>query len=189
MLQNIILCINNKTNENSITSNLKKIGYNVLICDDGNSLIRMARSRNIDLVLLDDEVKGIRAIDIVNIISSEKICPVVIMSNQYGTDYLNWIEKGWVYTYVNVPLERYELLKVVQGAIATGQRLLELEREIQKLRNEIAQRKTIEKAKGIVMEKRKCCEDDAYKYLRKTSMDKGISIENISLAIINKYCK
>lgn len=187
MLQNIILCMNNKKNELDVTSNLKRAGFNVILCSDGNSLIRTARSRNTDLIMVDDEVKGLRAIDIVNIIFTEKICPVIVIANQYGADYLKWIEKGWIYTYVNIPLDRYEILKTIQGAIAIGNRLLTLEREILKLHQEISARKTIEKAKGIVMEKRKCSEEEAYNYLRKTSMDKGVSMDNISLAIINKY--
>ena len=181
--------MSNKNNEVDVSSSLKKSGYNVILCTNGNSLIRTARSRNCDLILIDDEIKGLRAIDIVNIIFTEKICPVILASNQYGADYLNWIERGWIYTYVNMPLDRYELLKVIHSAIANGHRLLTLEREILKLRKEIASRKSIEKAKGIVMEKRKCSEDDAYKYLRNTSMNKGVSIEDISLVIINKYCE
>lgn len=187
MLQNIIVCMSNKSHEVDLTSIFKKAGYNVIICSDGNSLIRAARSRNCDLILVDDEVKGLRAIDIVNIIFTEKICPVILVSHKYGSDYLHWIEKGWIYTYVNIPLDRYELLKVVYSAVANGHRLLTLEREISKLRKEIASRKTIERAKGIVMEKRNCSEDEAYKYMRNTSMNKGVSIEDISLVIINKY--
>jgi len=179
--------MNNKSHEVDVTSILKKSGYNVIVCSDGNSLIRTARSRNADLILVDEEVKGLRVIDIVNIIFTEKICPIILISNQYGADYLNWIERGWIYTYVNIPLDRYEILKVIHSAIANGHRLLVLEREILKLRREISSRKAIEKAKGIVMEKRKCSEDEAYKYLRNTSMNKGVSIEDISSVIINKY--
>lgn len=187
MLENIIVCLNNKNSEASITSILKKNGYHVIICDDGNSLIRMARARNIDLILLDDDIKGIRAIDIVNIIFSEKIAPVILLCNQYGSYYMDWIEKGWIYSFLNLPIDKYELVKILKSCIINGQRMIVLEKEILKLRKEISDRKTIEKAKGIVMEKRKCTEEEAYKYLRNTSMDKGIPIENISKAIINKF--
>ncbi|MFZ7133641.1 MAG: ANTAR domain-containing response regulator [Eubacteriales bacterium] len=188
MLQkSILLCISNKSIEVNIVSILKRYGFNVLLCEDGHSLIRLVRSRNIDLILLDDEIKGIRAIDIVNIIFSEKIAPVILLVNHYGAHYMDWIEKGWVYNYLNMNLDQYDLIKVLNSAIINGQRHLEMERQINRLRHEIAERKTVEKAKGIIMEKRKCTEDEAYTYLRNMSMNKGISIENISKAIINKF--
>ena len=188
MLQKtILLCISNKSTETNLVSVLKRHGFNVIFCDDGHSLIRTVRSRNIDLILLDDEIKGVRAIDIVNIIFSEKIAPVILFVNHYGSHYMDWIEKGWVYNYLNMNLDQYDLIKVLNSAIINGERFLEMERQIIKLRKEIADRKTIEKAKGIIMEKRKCSEDEAYTYLRNMSMNKGISIENISKAIINKF--
>lgn len=188
MLQkNILLSINSKSAQANIMSILKRHGFNVTLCEDGHSLIRLIRSRNYDLIILDDEIKGVRAIDIVNIIFSEKIAPVILLVNHYGSHYMDWIEKGWIYNYLNMNLDQYDLIKVLNSAIINGQRFLEMEIQNNRLRQEIADRKTIERAKGIIMEKRKCSEDEAYTYLRNMSMNKGVSIENISKAIINKF--
>ena len=184
MLKNVILCINNKKHEASIQLILKKSGYNVLTCEDGNHLIRLAHSRETCLTILDDDVRGLRAIDIVNIIYTEKICPVLIVNYDYRQDYLLWMEKGWIYGSLHLPMDNMELLSVIKGAIVNGERMLSLDREIQVLRKEIAQRKIIEKAKGILMNKKSISEEEAYAYLRKISMNKGLSIERIAAAVI-----
>lgn len=184
MLKSLLLCINNKKLEAHVQLSLKKSGYNVLTCDDGNSLIRLSHTRHIDLVIVDEELRGLRAIDVVNIIYTEKICPVLIVANDFRNDYIDWIEKGWIYGSVHLPMDRVELLKVVKGAIANGERMLLLDREIEKLRKQLAERKIVEKAKSILMEKRSCTEEEAYTYIRKTSMNKGLSMEKIARAIM-----
>lgn len=187
MFQSIVLCINNKTLEMDIASELKREGYQIITSNEGSDLIRRVRSRNIDLIIIDDDMKGISTMDICSIVFTEKICPVVLIANQYGLDYLEWIHRGWIYTYLTMPLNRVELYKAVKGSIVNGQRMLQIEKEIHNLREELSQRKSIDKAKGIVMEKRKLNEEDAYEYLRKLSMNKGISIHKLSTAIINKF--
>lgn len=178
------MCINNKKIEANVQLNLKKSGYNVLTCEDGNSLIRLAHTRHIDLVIIDEELRGLRAIDVVNIIYTEKICPILIVANDFRNDYIDWIEKGWIYSSLRLPMEQAELLRVVKGAIANGERMLSLDREIKKLRKELADQKLIERAKIILIEKRSCTEEEAYTYIRKMSMNKGMPMEKIAQAII-----
>jgi response regulator NasT len=62
--------------------------------------------------------------------------------------------------------------------------MLLLDREIEKLKKQLAERKIIEKAKSILIEKKSCTEEDAYTYIRKISMNKGVSMEKIAEAII-----
>ncbi|NTW70886.1 MAG: ANTAR domain-containing protein [Eubacteriaceae bacterium] len=187
MIKNVIVSLNNKKYEASLVNMMKQNGYHPIICDDGNTLIRTARSRNIDLIILDEDVKGFRTIDIVNSIYVEKICPILLVANQVRANYMDWIEKGWIYMYVSSNFDLNEMIKLVQSSIITGNRMMMLENEILKLKKTIADRKIIEKAKGIVMEMKKCSEDDAYKYLRTCSMEKKVSIENYAQAIINKF--
>lgn len=184
MLKSLLLCINNKKLEGSIQLSLKKFGYNVLICEDGNTLIRLAHTRHIDLVIVDDALRGLRAIDVVNIIYTEKICPVLIVVNDYRNDYMDWIEKGWIYGSIRLPMDQVELLRIIKGAIANGERMLLLDREVEKLRKELAERKILERAKSILMEKKSWTEEEAYSYIRKTSMNKGLSMGKIAEAIM-----
>lgn len=183
----ILIGLTNKRNEGNILQQAKQTGFQTLVVEDGNTLIRTARTRSVDLVLLDEDIKGLRAIEVVNALQGEKICPVVLITQQPRANYLHWMQKGWIYDYLHNSADATLFSKAISGALYTGRKILELETEIRKLKKELADRKTIEKAKGIVMEMRQCSEEEAYNFLRTSSMDKKVSMEVLAQAIINKY--
>jgi response regulator NasT len=49
----------------------------------------------------------------------------------------------------------------------------------------LSNRVIIERAKGIIMDKRNCPEEEAYEYLRSLSMNRGLAIEEIAKVLIN----
>jgi response regulator NasT len=51
----------------------------------------------------------------------------------------------------------------------------------------LAGRKTIEKAKGILMDHKKVSEDDAYQSLRKMAMDKNTRIVDVAESVISAF--
>ncbi len=59
-----------------------------------------------------------------------------------------------------------------------------LENEINKLKEDIKTRKIIEKAKGLLMDKLHMSEEQAYKRLRKQSMDSQTPMKNVASIII-----
>ena len=62
-----------------------------------------------------------------------------------------------------------------------------LEKRVEKLEGSLTARKTVEKAKGIMMERLGIPENEAYARLRKMSMDQGISMERVAKGMIKKY--
>jgi len=55
------------------------------------------------------------------------------------------------------------------------------------VQEELEARKKIEKAKGILMKEQKLAEEEAYRLMRKSSMDKRVSMKDIAEAIIISY--
>lgn len=183
----ILMAMTNKRNEGSLLQQAKLTGMQVLVIEDGNTLMRTARTRMVDLVLLDEDIKGLRALDVVNILHAERIAPVILITQQPRTDYVHWMEKGWIFDYLHHSAEPAVVAKSMAGALVFGRRILEMETEILRLKKELSDRKTIERAKGIIMEMKKCSEEEAYAFLRSSSMDKKVSMEVLAQAIINKY--
>jgi AmiR/NasT family two-component response regulator len=69
-----------------------------------------------------------------------------------------------------------------QAAVAIENTELMVKTKI--VQEELETRKRVEKAKGIIMKKHKLSEDEAFKLLRKSSMDKRVSMKEIAEAII-----
>jgi response regulator NasT len=57
-------------------------------------------------------------------------------------------------------------------------------KELASTRARLAERKLIEKAKGIVMEQRKVSEDQAYSALRKMAMDQGLPLAEVARRVL-----
>jgi len=62
-----------------------------------------------------------------------------------------------------------------------------MKEEIQKLKHELEARKKIEKAKGYIMKTKGLSEEEAYKIMRKMSMDLSIPMEIIAEMILQEY--
>ena len=60
-----------------------------------------------------------------------------------------------------------------------------LRNELKKTRNTLEERKTMDKAKGIIMDQRSCNEEEAYKTLRKLSMENNKRMVEVAEQIIS----
>ena len=79
------------------------------------------------------------------------------------------------------------LLSAVSNQAAVAIENTELMVKTKIIQEELEARKKIEKAKGILMKEQKLSEDEAYKLMRKSSMDKRVPMKDIAEAIILAY--
>ena len=80
-----------------------------------------------------------------------------------------------------------DLLSAVANQSAVAIENTELLVKTRIAQEELAERKKIEKAKGILMKEQGLNEENAYNLMRKSSMDKRVSMKNIAEAIILSY--
>jgi len=77
-----------------------------------------------------------------------------------------------------------KLLSTVANQAAVAIENTELMVKTQIVQEELQARKKIEKAKGILMKQQELTEDEAYALIRKSSMDKRVSMKEIAEAVI-----
>ena len=73
---------------------------------------------------------------------------------------------------------------VLNVAMARFKNYAILRNELLKTKETLANRKIIEKAKGIIMNQRKCSEDEAYNMLRKLAMDRNQKMNDVAKNVI-----
>jgi response regulator NasT len=185
MKVNVVMSVSNEKHRKALTDLLKREGLLVQNFSEANSLLRFLRRQHIELIILDEEIKNLSLIDVVNIIHSEQIAPVLILEQGDKVDYLSWIKKGWIYSYFRFPVSYTEIRKMVTGACVHGKRIIEVEQKYLSIKQTLSNRVIIERAKGIIMDKRNCPEEEAYEYLRSLSMNRGLAIEEIAKVLIN----
>jgi len=73
----------------------------------------------------------------------------------------------------------------VDVAIARFAQFQDMRVELDKAKSTLAERKLVEKAKGILMKRRRCDENEAYQTMRKMAMDQKTRLVDIANRIID----
>lgn len=183
----IVLVDSNDTTRNFVKNILLAGGNMVYEARDGGSAIRLSRSLSPDLVLVDLNLAGMNGYEVGRIIDEDNVAPVVLMTPTIQRGFIEEIRNYSVFSYLTKPVDRAVLLSTVEFVVENYKKFKSLKNEIEKLKHELEARKKIEKAKGLLMKIKGFEEDEAYKIMRKMSMDTTLPMEIIAERILKKY--
>lgn len=138
-----------------------------------------------DVVIVDSESPSRDTLEHLATLSSHNPRPVVVFSEDDGEDPLRRAMAAGVSAYVVAGLQPQRLAAVLKVAIARFEQDRALRAELDRARNELSQRKIVERAKGLLMKKQGLDEAQAYALLRKTAMDRGLKIVEVSQRLID----
>jgi response regulator NasT len=93
------------------------------------------------------------------------------------------VEAG-VSAYVVDGLRKERVKAIVEMAVSRFNAFDRLQRELVEARNELASRKIIERAKGILMRTRQLPEEEAYALLRQTAMNEKRKLVDIAQSVV-----
>lgn len=155
-----------------------------LLTDDPFKGIRILRTQEIQLILLDDTFQGMSFKQFADVIDYENLGAIIIL----GTDSLPSLQDfpPSVYGILNTPVSREMLLNSARMAIRQYKINNRLKEELKDLRKKLSDKKVIDQAKFFLMDKYKIDESEAYDRLRKVSMDKRVSIRKLAESIISE---
>jgi response regulator NasT len=169
---------------------LERSGFEVVAeARDGVEAVELARSAQPDLALLDVKMPRLDGIDAARAILQERPIPIVILT-AYGQDELvaRAVEAG-VFGYLVKPFREQDLLPAIQTANARFAELEAVRGEAESLAEALAARKAIERAKGLLMEREKLSEADAFARLRKASQISGRPLRVVAEALIATFAE
>lgn len=176
----IIIADSGETSRKMVSDLISKRGYKIYQVSDNAGALRMARSLHPDLVLMDVNLWGANAYETASIIEEDKLSTVIFMTTKLDNEFMERLKRMKVFAYITKPVNPAQLIQMVEFTIINSTRIRSLEERVKKLEGSLAARKKIERAKGILMEKLGFSEQQAYEYMRKKSMDKGISMESLA---------
>ena len=155
-----------------------------LLTDDPFKGIRILRTQEIQLILLEENFSGMSFKQFADVIDYENLGAIIIL----GTDSLPSLQDfpPSVYGILNTPVSREMLLNSARMAIRQYKINTKLKEELKELRKKLSDKKVIDQAKFFLMDKYKIDETQAYDRLRKVSMDKRVSIKKLAESIITE---
>lgn len=159
---------------------LNAVGH-IVVADvaDARKGLRAVFQTQPDLILISAHI----GFEVIKVVEEHRMAPVLIIS-QPTAELLQEIKQAWVFGLVVPDMNEFMLESVIQIAITNFNKLRKLEEEVRSLKITLEERKIVERAKGLVMEKKGYSEQAAFQYLRKLSMDQCLPMVKVAKAVI-----
>ena len=167
---------------------LENAGFEVCAeAKDGIEAVELAASTQPELAILDVKMPRLDGIDAARRILEEHPIPIVMLT-AYGQDELvsRAVEAG-VFGYLVKPFREADLLPAIKTARARHEELAALRDEAESLSEALAARKSIERAKGLLMAKEGLTEQEAFERLRRASQLAGRPLKVVADALIATF--
>src|ERR1051326_1832947 len=152
---------------------LLKAGYEVVgEAVEGRKAIEMAKDLKPDLILMDINMPGpIDGITATREILSAQPVPIIMLTAYSDDDYVDAALDAGACAYLVKPITSEQLLPAIKTAMTRFQDLQAALHEATDLKDALETRKLVERAKGILMERKSLAESDAFRSLQKMSRD------------------
>jgi response regulator NasT len=145
-----------------------------------------------DMVIVDAESAARDALEHVVMATREAPRPIVMFTNDSDTSHVPEAVAAGVTAYVVAGLAPERIRPILHVAMARFQHeqalrraLAETRSELDELSAELKDRKTIDRAKGLLMQRQGLSEQAAYEKLRKTAMDRGLKLAEVAQRMLD----
>ena len=164
---------------------LPRLGHTVVaVARDGMELVELCRTKSPDLVITDIKMPEMDGIDAAIQIYHEKPVPVILVSAFNDAALIERAESDHIMGYLVKPIKQADLAPTIAIAVHRFEQFKTLRQEAADLRQALANRKVIERAKGILMQKGKLDEPEAFRRLQKLASDKNQKLVAIASMIV-----
>ncbi|HZH09039.1 MAG TPA: ANTAR domain-containing protein [Microvirga sp.] len=156
----------------------------VEVIDTTLQMLRRLSAVNPDVIIIGLENPSRGVLEQMFQISKLVSRPVAMFVDQSDEDMIQAAIEAGVSAYVVDGLRRERVKAIVDMAVSRFNAFDRLQRELAAARNELASRKIIDRAKGILMKSRHLSEEQAYALLRQTAMNKKRKLADIAQSVV-----
>lgn len=140
-----------------------------------------------DIVIVDIDSPDRDCLENMALLSRSNPKPVIMFSDEDNEDTIASAIKAGVSAYVADGMNPERVRPIVQVAVARFREFQALKNELQKTRDQLADRKLIDKAKGLLMKHRNFNEDEAYHAMRKLAMERNQRLVDTARNVIEVF--
>jgi len=133
-----------------------------------------------DLVIVDAESEARDALEHVVMATRDAPRPIVLFTNDEDTTHVRDAVAAGVCAYIVAGLSPQRIRPILDVALARFAHEQALRSELADAKSELKDRKTIDRAKGLLMQRQGLSEHAAYEKLRKTAMQKGLKLGEVA---------
>ncbi len=168
-----------------LVKTLEDAGFEVCAeARNGEEAVALASAERPDLALLDVKMPRLDGIEAARRILAERPVPIVMLTAYDQRELVSRAVEAGVFGYLVKPFRESDLLPAIEAARARHAELEALREETESLAEALASRKVVEQAKGLLMERERLSEQEAFARLRRASQSANRPMRVVAEAVI-----
>ncbi len=169
----------------NLTQNLSSLGFEIIgPAATGVQAVELAKQHNPQMALLDIRMPEKNGLEAAGVLFCQMGIPVVIISAFSDPDYLHEGARIGVFGYLLKPVQLDDLRVSITVAWSRYRQHTQLREEVATLKVTLEERKIIERAKGLIMQRLGLSEEAAMKRLQKQARDSRRKLADLARAIL-----
>lgn len=138
-----------------------------------------------DMIIVDAESDARDALEHVVMATRDARRPIVMFTNDQDSNNARAAVAAGVSAYIVAGLSPERIRPILDVAMARFEHEQSLRAELADAKAEIQDRKVIDRAKGLLMQRQQLTEEAAYAKLRKTAMDKNLKLVDLAQRMLD----
>lgn len=168
-----------------VEESLRSLGYDVVArLSGGGDLHGMIMRYTPDLILLDVDSPDRDVLESLGCLGPTWRLPVVLFASQGSEESIRLAARAGVSAYVTGRATADSVKPALDIAVARFRDYQALQKELDDTREKLADRKLIDRAKGILMSRRGLSEQDAFRELRRLAMNRNQSLGKVAANVL-----
>jgi response regulator NasT len=165
---------------------LQEEGYDVVgETGRGDEAVELVRDLRPDLVILDIKMPGLDGLSAARQVAGERLAAVLMVTAFSQRELVEQARDAGALAYLVKPFQKSDLIPAIEVALGRFSVVAALERDVEDLQARLEARKTIDRAKGRLMDDHSLAEQDAWRFLQQQAMANRVKIDEIARRVVD----
>lgn len=182
----VLLAEDEAPTANAVKRQLQALGYTVVaVTGNGEEAVKRCAELRPDVVLMDINMPGMDGVEAARRITETQPTNIIFLTGVTDREMTERASQTEAFGYLVKPVTTEQLQAAVRMAMKRFEQFYEVRQEVQDLKQALADRKVIERAKGILMSRKGLSEEDAYKRIRLESHHRNKKMAEVAQTILD----
>jgi response regulator NasT len=151
----------------------------------GDEAVSLVRDLEPDLVILDIKMPGLDGLAAARQIAGGRRAAVLILTAFSQRDLVEQARDAGALAYLVKPFQKSDLVPAIEIALGRFEELTALERDVADLQGRLEARKTVDRAKGRLMDAHQMSEQEAWRFLQQQAMANRVQVGEIAQRVVD----
>jgi response regulator NasT len=151
----------------------------------GDKAVDLVREHRPDLAILDIKMPGMDGLEAARLITKDRICGVLVLTAFSQREIIEEARDAGALAYLVKPFQKSDLIPAIEVAIGRFREMQALNGEVEVLGEQLEARKSIDRAKGILIDQFKMSEADSYGFIQRGAMNHRTTMKAVADMVVS----